>query len=160
MTHRGRAQLVRLAELSSLIIGLAMMTTLAGTSAFAQTAIDPTGRSGQPPGPLKEEFQRPHPPPSPVLPIVPLPPEGEAPRKPGAVQIFVRDIMVTGNTVFSDAEINEVTAPYKNRTLATEDLERLRLALTLLYHQQRLPDLRRDHPGSGGAGRCRGGAHH
>ena len=133
MTHRGRAQLVRLAELSSLIIGLAMMTTLAGTSAFAQTAIDPTGRSGQPPGPLKEEFQRPHPPPSPVLPIVPLPPEGEAPRKPGAVQIFVRDIMVTGNTVFSDAEINEVTAPYKNRTLATEDLERLRLAITLLY---------------------------
>ena len=133
MTHRGRAQLVRLAELSSLIIGLAMMTTLAGTSAFAQTAIDPTGRSGQPPGPLKEEFQRPHPPPSPVLPIVPLPPEGEAPRKPGAVQIFVRDIMVTGNTVFSDAEINEVTAPYKNRTLVTEDLERLRLALTLLY---------------------------
>ena len=110
-----------------------MMITLAGTSTFAQTAIDPTGRSGQPPGPLKEEFQRPHPPPSPVLPIVPLPPEGEAPRKPGAVQVFVRDIMVTGNTVFSDAEINEVTAPYKNRTLATEDLERLRLAITLLY---------------------------
>ena len=27
----------------------------------------------------------------------------------------------------------KVTAPYKNRTLATEDLERLRLALTLLY---------------------------
>ena len=133
MTHRARAQLVRLVELSSLNIGLAMMITLAGTSTFAQTAVDPTGRSGQPPGPLKEEFQRPHPPPSPVLPIVPLPPEGEAPRKPGAVQIFVRDIMVTGNTVFSDAEINEVTAPYKNRTLATEDLERLRLAITLLY---------------------------
>jgi len=133
MTHRARAQLVRLVELSSLTIGLAMMLTLAGTTTFAQTAIDPTGRSGQPPGPLKEEFQRPHPPPSPVLPIVPLPPEGEAPRKPGAVQIFVRDIMMTGNTVFSDAEINEVTAPYKNRTLMTEDLERLRLALTLLY---------------------------
>lgn len=133
MTHRARAQLVRLVELSSLTISLAMMLTLAGTTTFAQTAIDPTGRSGQPPGPLKEEFQRPHPPPSPVLPIVPLPPEGEAPRKPGAVQIFVRDIMVTGNTVFSDAEINEVTAPYKNRTLVTEDLERLRLALTLLY---------------------------
>ncbi len=95
--------------------------------------VDPTGRSGQPPGPLKEEFQRPHPPPSPVLPIVPAPPEGEAPKKPGTLQVFVRDIMVTGNTVFSDAEINEVTAPYKNRTLTTEDLERLRLALTLLY---------------------------
>src|SRR6185369_9904673 len=88
---------------------------------------------GQPPGPLKEEFQRPQPPPSPVLPIVPLPPEGEAPKKPGGVQVFVRDIMVTGSTVFSDEEINQVTAPYKNRTLSTEDLERLRLALTLLY---------------------------
>ena len=49
------------------------------------------------------------------------------------MQIFVRDVMVTGNTVFSEAEINEVTAPFKNRTLVTEDLERLRLALTLLY---------------------------
>ena len=45
----------------------------------------------------------------------------------------MRDIMVTGSTVFSDEEINQVTAPYKNRTLSTEDLERLRLALTLLY---------------------------
>jgi len=117
----------------SLNIGLAMVTLLAGAPAFAQTAIDPTGRSGQPPGPLKEEFQRPHPPPSPVLPIVPLPPEEDRPKQPGTVRIFVRDIMVTGSTVFSDAEIAEVTAPFKNRTLVTEDLERLRLALTLLY---------------------------
>src|SRR5690349_1821594 len=113
-------------------IGLAIMMTLAGTTSFAQV-IDPTGRSGQPPGPLKEEFQRPHPPPSPVLPIVPPPPEGEAPPKASGLQVFVRDVMVTGNTVFSEAEINEVTAPYKNRTLTTEDLERLRLALTLMY---------------------------
>jgi hemolysin activation/secretion protein len=49
------------------------------------------------------------------------------------VQVFVRDVRVIGNTVFSDAEIAEVTAPFTNRTLLTEDLERLRLALTLLY---------------------------
>jgi hemolysin activation/secretion protein len=120
-------------------VGVALFVLLAESPAHAQILpspfqqIDPTGRSGQPPGPLKEEFQRPQPPPSPVLPIVPLPPEGEAPRQPGTVQIFVRDVMVTGNTVFSEAEINEVTAPFKNRTLVTEDLERLRLALTLLY---------------------------
>ena len=116
-----------------------MVILLASTSAFAQALttdpnrIDPTGRSGQPPGPLKEEFQRPHPPPSPVLPIVPLPPEEEIPKQPGTVRVFVHDVLVTGNTVFSDAEIDEVTAPFKNRTLLTEDLERLRLALTLLY---------------------------
>jgi hemolysin activation/secretion protein len=114
-------------------LGLAMMLTLAGTTTFAQIPIDPTGRSGDPPGPLKEEFQRPQPPPSPVLPIVPGPPEGETKRQPGTVRVFVRDIMVTGSTVFSDEQIAEVTAPYKNRTLTTEDLERLRLALTLMY---------------------------
>ena len=114
-------------------IGLAMLMLLAGTSTFAQTAIDPTGRSAEPPGPLKEEFERPQPPPSHVLPIVPLPPEGEGQRQPGTVRVFVRDIWVTGSTVFSEAEIAEVTAPFKNRTLLTEDLERLRLALTLLY---------------------------
>lgn len=114
-------------------IGLAMMFTLAATTALAQIPIDPTGRSGQPPGPLKEEFQRPQPPPNPVLPIVPLPPEGETKTQPGTVRVHVRDIMVTGYTVFSDEEIAQVTAPYKNRTLTTEDLERLRLALTLMY---------------------------
>ncbi len=55
------------------------------------------------------------------------------PTQPGTVQVFVQDMHVIGSTVFSDAEIDEVTAPYKNRTLLTEDLERLRLALTLLY---------------------------
>src|SRR5688572_10148333 len=112
-------------------IGFTMVIVLASPPAFAQ--IDPTGRSAEPAGPLKEEFQRPKPPPSPVLPIVPLPPETEMPKQPGTVQVFVRDIRVTGNTVFSDQEITEVTAPYTNRTLITEDLERLRLALTLLY---------------------------
>ena len=110
---------------------LAMLVVLAPTSALAQ--IDPTGRSGEPPGPLKEEFQRPKPPPSPVLPIVPLQPETGVPTQPGTVRVFVQDVHVIGSTVFSDAEIAEVTAPFTNRTLLTEDLERLRLSLTLLY---------------------------
>jgi hemolysin activation/secretion protein len=110
-----------------------MVMMFAHTSTFAQSAIDPTGRSGEPRGPLKEEFVRPTPPPSPVLPIVPLPPETGAPTQPGTVRVFVSDIQVIGNTVFSNAEIDEVTAPFKNRTLLTEDLERLRLSLTLLY---------------------------
>ena len=114
-------------------IGLAMVLVFAHTLTFAQTAIDPTGRSAEPPGPLREEFHRPTPTPSPVLPIVPLQPETETPTRPGTVQVLVRDVRVIGNTTFSDQEIAEVTAPFKNRTLLTEDLERLRLALTLLY---------------------------
>lgn len=110
-----------------------MVLVFAHTLTFAQTAIDPTGRSAEPPGPLREEFHRPTPTPSPVLPIVPLPSETEVPTRPGTVQVLVRDVRVIGNTTFSDQEIAEVTAPFKNRTLLTEDLERLRLALTLLY---------------------------
>lgn len=110
-----------------------MLLVLADTSSLAQTVVDPTGRSFLPPPPLKEELPPPQPPPSPVLPVVPIPPEGEASKQPGTVRIFVREVKVVGSTVFSDAELAAVTAPYTNRTLLTEDLERLRLALTLLY---------------------------
>jgi hemolysin activation/secretion protein len=110
---------------------------LAGTSAYAQQALppifDPTGRSGEPPAPLKKEFKPPTPVPLPTLPVVPVPPEGEVKKPLGQIQVIASYIHVTGSTVFSDAELAEVTAPYINRTLTTEDLERLRLALTLLY---------------------------
>src|SRR6185437_13013610 len=77
---------------------------------------------------------RPYSAPRPVLPPLPsIPPDDESQKQPGTVQVFVRDMRVMGNTVFSDAEIAEVTAPFKNRMLMMEDLERLRLALTLLY---------------------------
>jgi len=114
-----------------------MVTMLANSPARAQVVppiFDPTGRSGEPPGPLKKEFQRPLPPPSPVLPPAPLPPaEEDLKKRLGQIRVFVHDIHVTGSTVFSDAELADVTAPFRNRTLTTEDLERLRLALTLHY---------------------------
>lgn len=139
MTHHGvelvPARSSWLGGKLSFSVGLAMLLILADTFALGQTAIDPTGRSGLPPGPLTEEFQRPQPAPRPVLPpLPPVPSEEETVTKePGVVQVFVRDVRVIGNTVFSNIEIDEVTAPFKNRTLITEDLERLRLALTLLY---------------------------
>ena len=48
-------------------------------------------------------------------------------------RVFVRDITITGNTVFSAEELTKVTAPYINRELSPEDLEDLRRALTLYY---------------------------
>ena len=114
-----------------------MLTMVASSPAWAQVVppiFDPTGRSGEPPGPLKKEFQQPIPPPSPVLPPAPLPPEEEDVKKRlGQIRVFVHDIHVVGSTVFSDAELAELTAPFQNRTVTTEDLERLRLALTLHY---------------------------
>jgi len=114
-----------------------LMTTFAPSLApplFAQDSsqsFDPPGRSGAPP--LKKEFRPPLPPPNPVLPPLPAPSEAEPQQQLGQVRVFVHDIHVVGSTVFSEEELTAVTKPYQNRTLTTEDLEQLRLALTLLY---------------------------
>lgn len=120
----------------ALSMGFVMLLTLAPSSLPAQAlppVFDPTGRSGEPPGPLKKEFKPPAPPPGMVLPPVPQAPDSDVQRQLGQIRVFVHDIHVTGNTVFTEAEIDQVTKPFKGRTLTTDDLERLRLALTLLY---------------------------
>ncbi|MCS6302419.1 MAG: ShlB/FhaC/HecB family hemolysin secretion/activation protein [Nitrospira sp.] len=118
------------------LAGLVMTSIPQPSPLFAQAVppiFDPTLRSGEPRAPLKKEFKPPTPPPSLTLPPVPAPPEGDVQKELGQVRVFVNAIQVTGNTVFPDSEIKAVTTPYENRTLTTEDLERLRLALTLLY---------------------------
>ena len=98
--------------------------------AGAQAAtIDPTGRSGEPPT-LPKDFQPATPRPGTLLPPVPLAPKGEPFP---AVRVFAREIRITGSTVFSAEELAKVTAPYLNRELTSEDLEALRVALTLRY---------------------------
>ena len=104
-----------------------MLIMLAGTSVNAQLNIDPTGRSGEPSGPLKKEFKPPTPVPLPTLPVIPVPLEGEVKKPLGQVQVFAESIHVTGNTAFSDAELAKVTAPYTNRTLTTERSEERRV---------------------------------
>jgi len=93
--------------------------------------IDPTGRSGEAPPPLEKELKEPTPAPKLVLPPVPALPKEQGEIPP--VQVFVREIQVKGSTVFPADEIAQVTDRYKNRQLTTEDLERLRTELTLLY---------------------------
>ena len=122
------------------ILYLAIGACVVGNTVFAQVApilppiFDPTGKSGKPPAPLKEEFKAPPAePPGSILPEVPTTPQKPSDAKLGNIRVFVHDIHVTGSTVFSDAELAEVTAPYRNREITTEDLERLRLALTLMY---------------------------
>jgi len=70
-------------------------------------------------------------PPGRILPPLPPPlPERELlPRE----RVFVREFRIIGNTVLSPEELAAVTAPYMNRELTSEDLEALRVALTLLY---------------------------
>ena len=122
------------------ILYFAIGACFVGSTVFAQVApilppiFDPTGKSGKPPAPLKEEFKAPPAePPGSILPEVPTTPQKPSDAKLGNIRVFVHDIHVTGSTVFSDAELAEVTARYRNREITTEDLERLRLALTLMY---------------------------
>jgi hemolysin activation/secretion protein len=103
---------------------------LMDVSAYAQGILgDPTGRSGEEPQPLPREL-------TPTLPPLQLPPP-TAPQervKPFPfVHVFVREVRVIGNSVFPDKELAKVVAPYLNRELSTEDLESLRLALTIYY---------------------------
>jgi hemolysin activation/secretion protein len=58
---------------------------------------------------------------------------GEAERVPYGVKVFVKEIRVTGNTVFSAEELKKITAPYENRVVASSELEDLRVALTRYY---------------------------
>jgi hemolysin activation/secretion protein len=46
---------------------------------------------------------------------------------------FVREFRFDGNTVFSDAELRKLTAPYTGRELSREELEEARRAVTLQY---------------------------
>jgi hemolysin activation/secretion protein len=94
--------------------------------------LDPSGRSGEP-KPLPQKELQPPTPPEIVLPPVPPPPKGEAEKLFDTVRVFVREIRVTGSTVFPAEELAQVTLTYVNREVTSEDLEALRLALTLLY---------------------------
>ena len=92
-------------------------------------SVDPTGRSGEPPT-LPQELK-----PAPAQPSILLPPAPLAPK--GAplpvLRVFVREIKIIGSTAFSTEELAKITGPYTNRELSSEDIEALRVALTLLY---------------------------
>ena len=103
----------------------------AGAAAQGTIGIDPSGRSAEPP-PLPQELPRPTRPPSPILPPLPPPPPRELELVPRE-RILVREIRIRGATVFSPEEFERVAAPYVNRELTAEDLEALRVNLTLLY---------------------------
>lgn len=119
--------------------GILVMACVISGVAHAQgvSGIDPSGRPRVVPPPLLpeeplREVPQPSPLPPPILPPVP-PPPAEPPETLPLDRIFVREIRIVGSTVFSPADLAEVTASYVNRSLTAEELERLRLALTRQY---------------------------
>ena len=82
-----------------------------------------------------EEAPAPKPPSPEVLPTPPPPQDGVEKLAP-VFGVTVREIRVTGSTVFSPDELAQVARPFVDRKLTTEDLEELRQALTTLYTDQ------------------------
>src|SRR5262249_56250400 len=65
--------------------------------------------------------------------VLPADPPGQLEQQLPRLRVFVKEIRVVGSTIFSPEELAQVTAPYVNREVTTEDLEALRLKLTRLY---------------------------
>lgn len=82
------------------------------------------------PTPLPKELPKPEPPLPSILPPAPVP-ERRGPMP--TVTVYVREILVLGSTVFTPQELAQVTDPYRNREITSEDIESLRVAMTLLY---------------------------
>jgi hemolysin activation/secretion protein len=49
------------------------------------------------------------------------------------IRVFVNAFEISGNTVFTDAELDAITAPYVGREITSEELEEVRHKLTLQY---------------------------
>ena len=123
-------------------IGLSLCP-LAAVPCFPQIGlppvIDPSGRSGLPPPVQRQRPLRPEPPPEEILP--PVQPSPVEPGEKGPVlRVFVKDITVVGSTVLPQAQLDELTAPYENREITTEDLEELRRRITLAYVDKGYPN--------------------
>ncbi|MCP4287432.1 MAG: hypothetical protein GY792_23835, partial [Gammaproteobacteria bacterium] len=48
-------------------------------------------------------------------------------------KVFINEIQLKGNTVFSSSDLAKITAAYENRPVTNEELQELRHALTLYY---------------------------
>lgn len=73
--------------------------------------------------PKKPEFR---------LPPVDITPDKD-PRLSAAFRLFVKQIQLTGNTVFTEQELKKITQNYENRTITNEELQTLRHQLTRYY---------------------------
>jgi len=124
------------ASAGGVVIGVALLIALV-PGAVGQTLGPPSVPLGTPlsrdvgapalaPGfspaqPKEPSFTQPPPDTAPVAPVAPGP------------RIMVREIRLSGNTIFSSEELAQVTAPYVGRAINMVDLEAARRSLTLHY---------------------------
>ncbi len=109
------------------VIALAVAQALASL-AWAQAQLPSGVLPSQQPLP-EPEFRKP---PAEAIQLPPYRPS-EAERLRTTLRVFVRQIRITGNTVFTDEELAKIAAPFENRELTNVDLEELRQQLTRHY---------------------------
>ena len=69
----------------------------------------------------------------PGLILPPVKKDLEQDRLSRGIKVYVKEINITGNTVLSSEELEELMSPYVNRNIHTSELQTLRQALTLYY---------------------------
>lgn len=126
-----------------LLAGVVFGSSLPIENGYAQVGlppvIDPSGRSGLPPPVQQEKPLQPERSPTEILPPVQSFP-GEPQEKGPVLRVFAKKINLVGSTVLSQQEIDQLVAPYENRTVTTEDLEELRRRITLAYIDKGYPN--------------------
>jgi len=86
------------------------------------------------PGEIRPELPAPGLPKQPSFELPPLPaPSEDDQRLSLGPEIVVREFRITGGSVFSEAELAQLTAPYLGHPIASEQLHELRDRLTRLY---------------------------
>jgi hemolysin activation/secretion protein len=117
-----------LAVRTQVAAGLLVACAACGVARAQAPALPSETRPGEKPLPLPE-FRKP---PAEILDLPAVKPP-EPGQLPFAVRVLVRKFRITGNTVFSDAELAQIAAPYENREITSSELEELRRRLTLHY---------------------------
>jgi hemolysin activation/secretion protein len=117
----------RLLFLAAALLAAASASALAATAASAQPVIQTP----------REEFELRQPrvgeEPAPELVLPPIPPPSPTGPPPAGARVFVRGFRFEGNTVFDDAQLAAVTAPWSGREIASSELRAARDAVTRHY---------------------------
>jgi hemolysin activation/secretion protein len=120
-------------------IVFAMGLGVCGGPAYAQQPLGPVPPGETAPGGISRpgEYRPPLPqpgaPPEAPLQTPPTAPSPAEKKAPYGVRVFVKEIRLTGNTVFTTEELKKITAPYEDHIVASSELEDLRVALTRYY---------------------------
>lgn len=61
--------------------------------------------------------------------------EEEKVKEEKAIKVFIKEIRVTGVTIFSEEEIRKITAPYENRELSLKEIHKIADLITDLYRR-------------------------